>query len=149
MTGQSHEPRPSEVLASVIAEWVDDPESDVVYAEELDGRWAVRMHQTVRDATTVWWEVGERSIRAEAYVLPLPEEPPAQALRLCMVRNASAWRTRFALDSDGAVVIRSRVAVGEATSDVLDAVLGEIYQFVETTFRPLVRMTFGSRETNG
>ncbi len=143
----SPDPTPAEILVSTIDAWVADPESDVVYAELVDGRWATRLTQTVRDATTVWWEVGERSIRAEAYVLPLPESPPVEALRLCMVRNADAWRTRFALDRDGAVVLRSRLAVESVSVETLDAVLGEIYAFVESTFRMLVGTL--DRERNG
>ena len=44
----------AETLERAIHTWVADPESDVVYAELVEGRWAVRMSQTVRDATTVF-----------------------------------------------------------------------------------------------
>jgi hypothetical protein len=63
-------PPPGDVLTSLIAAWVADPEGDVVYAEEVDGHWATRMRQECREATTIWWEVGQRTITAEAYVLP-------------------------------------------------------------------------------
>ncbi len=132
-----------DLLVSVIEAWVADPESDVVYAEDVEGRWAVRMIQTVRDATTVWWDIGDRSIRAEAYVLPAPEANEGEVYRLCLVRNGSSWRTRFALDREGAVVIRGRIAVEEATAERLDLLLAEIYELVETTFRPLARLAFG------
>jgi hypothetical protein len=42
--------------------WLEDPDSSVEYAEEVECRWAVRMRQEVRDATTVWFDVGERSL---------------------------------------------------------------------------------------
>lgn len=134
------------LLAAVIAEWVADPESDVEYAELVDRRWAVRMRQTVRDATTVWWEVGDRTVRAEAYVIPLPDELPTDALRVCLLRNADTWRVRWALDRDGALVIRSRVAVQHVTREELDAVLGEIYSSIESTFRVLVGVLIDVRE---
>lgn len=136
-------PAGRELLASVIEAWVADPEGDVVYAEEVEGRWAVRMTQTVRDATTVWWDVGERSIRAEAYVLPAPEAGREEVYRLCLVRNAETWRTRLALDREGAVVIRGRISLEEVTAERLDLLLAEIYSLVETTFRPLARLAFG------
>lgn len=142
----------AETLERAIRDWVDDPESDVVYAEQVDGRWAARMRQTVRDATTVWWEVGERSLRAEAYVIPAPPRRAEDVYRLCLVRNATAWRVRFCLDPEGAVVIRARVGVGEVTAGVLDLVLAEIYEAVELSFPPLARLAFGrpgERETNG
>lgn len=145
----------AETLERTIAAWVDDPESDVVYAEQVEGRWAVRMRQTVRDATTVWWDVGERSVRAEAYVTPPPPHRAEDVYRLCLIRNAGSWRSRFCLDAEGAVVIRARIAVDIVDSSVLDLVLGEIYELVEISFTPIVRLGFGKslppevRERNG
>ena len=133
----------SSLLEATIERWVADPDGDVTYAEQVGERWAVRMRQTVRDATTVWWSVGDYSITAEAYVLPAPPGDVAAAYRLALVRNAASWRARFALDAEGAMVIRGRVAVETATHRELDLLLGEIYQMVETSFRPLVAVTFG------
>lgn len=131
-----------DTLVALIDAWVADPEGDVVYAEEVDGRWATRLRQECREATTIWWEVGQRTITAEAYVLPAPTGNRAGVYRLCLIRNASALRVHFALDAEEAIVLRARVPVEEATPDVLDQVLAEIYQQVELSFRPLVRMAF-------
>lgn len=141
-------PTPDEVLRRVIDGWVDDPASDVQYAEFLEGRWAVRMRQETRDATTVWWELGSRSLRAEAYVLPAPLVNQSEVYRLCLVRNQRAWRAHFGIDAEGAVVLRARIASAQVTSVELDLVLGEIYEAVETTFRPLVRLAFPPRENS-
>jgi hypothetical protein len=100
------------ILKRSIAEWVEDPGSDVVYAEEVEGRYAVRMRQTVRDATTVWFTVGQRSLTAEAYVLPHLEHPEG-AHRLALFRKVSA--------------------------EELSYVLAEIYQTIELSFRSLLR----------
>lgn len=130
-----------------MASWLADPESDVVGYERVDGRFALRMTQQVRDVTTVWWDVGTRSVRAEAYVLP---EPPSRALecfRLCLVRNATSRMARFAVDAEGAIVVRGRIAVEAVSSATLDALLGEIYELVEITFGPLVRLAFGREKT--
>jgi hypothetical protein len=131
---------PAEILRAAIAGWLDDPESDVVYAEEVFGRWAVRMHQETRDATTVWWDVGERSVRAEAYLFPPPENGVCDVYRLCLIRNAETWRVRYALDKEGAVVLRARIAVEEVDRHVLDLVLAELYQQVELSFGPVLRL---------
>lgn len=134
------------MLAAAIERWLADEESDVVYAERVDGRWAVRMVQTVRDATTVWWDVGTYTIAAEAYVLPAPPEEVPALYRLALSRNLTTWRAHFAIDHEGAVVIRSRIDRPTADFDTLDMMLGEIYQLVESSFRPMVRVAFGGRE---
>lgn len=139
----------SEILEAAIRSWVEDPDSDVVYSEMVEGRWAVRMRQTVREATTVWWTTGERSISAEAYVVPAPLVDPEGAYRLCLIRNARTWRTHFALDRDGAIVLRGRIGVEEVTAERLDLILAEFYEMVELSFGLLVRMAVGPREKSG
>ena len=134
-----------EVLEERIRLWVDDPTSSVEYAEEVEGRWAVRMRQDVRDATTVWFDVGERSLRFEAYVLPAPMEPD-EVHRQALVRNARAWRCFFAVDDEGAIVLRGRLAADRVTLDELDRVLGEVFETIEVAFRPMLRAGFPSRE---
>ena len=122
-----------------IALWIEDPESSVEYAEEVEGRWAVRMRQEVRAATTVWFEVGERSLCFEAYVIPAPDRP-GPAHHLALVRNRRSWRVFFALDGEGAFVLRGRLPADRVTLGELDMVLGEIYEMVEVSFRSLIEV---------
>jgi hypothetical protein len=128
-----------EVLTARIATWLDDPESAVEYAEELEGRWAVRMSQLTRDATTVWFDPQERSLVYEAYVLPVPDAAAA-VYRHALIRNGRAWRAFFALDGEGGLVLRGRLPASRVTHEELDLVLGEIYEIVEVSFRPLLRL---------
>jgi hypothetical protein len=129
-----------DVLESVIHRWVADPESSVVYAEQVDHRWAVRMTQSVRDATTVWWEPGQRTVRMEAYLGPVPEHAAEDLFRLLLVRNRDAWHCHFALDREGGVVLRGRLANEVVSAASLDALLGECYDLIERTFPPFVRL---------
>ncbi|HWB88264.1 MAG TPA: YbjN domain-containing protein [Acidimicrobiia bacterium] len=133
------------VLEERIRLWLDDPDSSVEYAEEVEGRWAVRMRQEVRDATTVWFDVGERSLRFEAYVMPAPLET-AEVHRQALARNARAWRCFFALDGEGAVVLRGRLPADRVDLEELDRVLGEVFETIEVAFRPMVRAGFPVRE---
>ncbi len=134
-----------EVLEERIRLWLADPESSVEYSEELEGRIAVRMRQQVRDATTVWFEVGERSLWFEAYFMPAPIEP-ADVHRQALVRNMTSWRAFFAVDAEGALVLRGRMPADRVTLEELDLVLGEVYEMVEVAFRTMVRSGFPTRE---
>jgi hypothetical protein len=137
-----------EVLERRIRLWLSDPGSSVEYAEEVEGRWAVRMRQETRDATTVWFEIGERSLWYEAYVIPAAEASRdllAQALH----RNERGWRAFFALDHEDGLVLRGRLAEEHVTELELDLALGEIYDTVEVSFRPLIRSLGSGREKSG
>lgn len=136
------------ILVETIDWWLGDPDSSVEYAEELEGRWAVRMRQQARDATTVWFTPQDRSLSFEAYVMPLPEAATA-AYRQALVRNGRSWRAFFALDREDGLVIRGRLSADRVTREELDRVLGEIYEMVEVSFRPLLRVTYEKRENSG
>jgi hypothetical protein len=131
-----------EQLWSAIRTWIDDPESSVEYAEQVEGSVAMRMRQEARDASTVWWTPRQRSLTAELLILPAPERNAAACYRLALDRNRSTFRCWYALDVDGGVVLRSRLVNEEIAPEVLDSVLGEMYEQVEVTFRPLVRLAF-------
>lgn len=136
-------PRSAELLWAAIRTWIDDPESSVEYAEQVEGSIAMRMRQEARDASTVWWTPRQRSLVAELLVLPAPERNAEACYRLVLDRNRSTFRCWYSLDSDGGIVLRSRLANPGITTEVLDSVLGELYEQVEVTFRPLVRLAFG------
>ena len=122
----------------VFARWVDDPESDVVAAELVDGRWAVRMAQQTRDFTTVWVEPGERTVGFEAYVLPPPPHDVEEVFRQLLFRNHAAWRVHFAIDANREIYVRGRVESAHADETTLQFVFAEVYQLVELAFRPLL-----------
>lgn len=128
-----------ETLEQRIALWLDDPESSVEYAEQVEDQWAVRMRQTVRDATTVWFRIGERSLSYQAYVIPGPERPGPEH-HLALVRNRRSWRAFFAVDEEGAFVLRGRLLSDRVTLEELDMVLGEIYEMVEVSFRSFIEI---------
>ena len=129
----------SDALGVMFSSWVNDAESDVVATEMVDGVWAVRMVQQTRDFTTVWVEPGDRTVGFEAYVLPPPPKNRDEVHRQLLFRNHRSWRVHFAIDGDGEIYLRGRVAVSEVTEETLGYVFGEVYQLVELAFRPLLR----------
>jgi hypothetical protein len=136
------------VLERRIETWLADPDSSVEYAEEVEGRWAVRMRQETRDATTVWFTVGERSLEYEAYVLPVTEGSVA-VLAQALNRNMRGWRAYFAVDAEDGLVLRGRMAESSVTDLELDYALGEIYETIEVSFRLLLGSLLAGRENSG
>ena len=136
-------PSAAEILWECIERWIADEDSSVEYAEQVDDRIAVRMRQEVRDASTVWWTPGQRSLTAEVFVVPAPTTNSEAVYRLALDRNRSTFRAHYAMERDGGIVLRSRIANESVSVDLLELVLGELYDQVELTFRPMVRLAFG------
>jgi len=137
-----------EVLEARIAAWLGSPGSWVEYAEAVEDRWAVRVRQESRDVTTVWFWPRQVSLEYEAYVLPIDGQP-AELLHQALLRNNRSWRCFFALDGQGGLVLRGRLAGEEVTMENLDLVLGEIVEMIDVAFRPMLRSLLNDREISG
>lgn len=145
---QNQDPGMRRILEDRIRAWLSDPESSVEYAEEVEGRWAVRMRQETRDATTVWFDIGERSLAYEAYVMPAVDGA-STLFSQALSRNMRGWRCFYALDEEGGLVLRGRLSRDAVTHLELDFVLGEIFETVDVSFRPLLRALQRDRENSG
>lgn len=130
------------LIAATTRAWLDDPESAVVWAGEHEGRLGVRMTQQVRDFTTVWFATGERTVRVEAYVLPVPAKGRDEVYRQCLVRNLGTRLVRFAIGASGEILLTAVVPSSQVSEEELELVLGEIYELIEVSFRSLVSAGF-------
>ncbi len=136
--------RARRLLTETTRAWLTDPASDVVWAGEYEGRWGIRMAQQVRDFTTVWFSIGERTIGFEAYLLPSPPHGHADVYRLCLHRNWRSWPASIALDERGDIFVVGRIPLGQVNTASLDRAVGAVYELVELSFRPLLRAGFQS-----
>ncbi len=123
--------------------WVADEDGLVVWAGDHEGRRGIRMRQTVRDMTTVWFEVGQRTVSIEAYVLPKPAHRADEVFRQALVRNSGTRRVHFALDGHGDLVLVGRIPLAELSEHELELALGEVYELVEVSFPALIAAAFG------
>ena len=134
--------RLTERLGGIFAAWAEDPDGDVVAAELVEGRWAVRMAQQTRDFTTVWVVPGELTVSLEAYVSPPPPRRREEVLRLLLFRNHDAWRVHFAVDRAGEIYLRGKLEAERADEETLQYAFAEIYQLVDLTFRLIIQTGF-------
>jgi len=116
----------------------------VEYDSELR-RWYVRFGCDGRDATTIYFDLHQRTLRYEVYFLP---DPPANHVDLysyLLRRNHTMYGARFSIGPDGDIYLVGRVALEHLTVIELDRIIGELYELVETWFQPVVGIAFGRR----
>lgn len=135
-----------DLLAAMTSDWVNDPDSDVVWAGSHEGRWGIRIAQQVRDFTTMWFDVGDLTLSSEAYLLPPPRFNAADVYRLCLARNWSAWPVAIAIDRRGDLYVRGRMPLEVVSETTIDQLVGATYEVVELSFRALVDAGFRQRE---
>jgi hypothetical protein len=134
------------LLRGITRAWLSDPDSPVEWVGEYEGRWGMRMGQQAREATTIWFTLGEHTVGYEAYLLPQPPRRAADVYRLCLVRNHRSWPAAVSMDDRGDLYVRGRIPLTDFTAQRLGEAVGAVYETVELSFRPLVTMGFGPRE---
>jgi hypothetical protein len=116
-----------------------------VQAVEFDPelrRWYVRFGCDGRDATTIYFDLRQRTLRYEVYFLPDPPSQHVELYRFLLERNHTMYGARFSLGPDGDVYLTGRVALEHLTSGELDRIIGVLYELVETWFQPVVRIAY-------
>ncbi len=82
----------------------------VEYDPELR-RWYVRFTCDGRDATTIYFDLHQRTLRYEVYFLPLPPEHHLELYEFLLRRNHTMYGARFSLGPDGDVYLVGRLAL--------------------------------------
>lgn len=108
-------------------------------------RWYVRMTGEAKDFTTVWFTLGQRTLRYETYVMPAPEDDREAVLEWLLRRNDRLVGAHFSIGAEDAVYLRGELPDHAVDDAELDRVLGTIFATVESCFEPLLRLAFARR----
>jgi hypothetical protein len=134
-----------------IDEWLRRFAADIPIVAALDRgepgerRWYVRLRGEEKDFITVWLQLGQRSLHAEAYMLPAPEENQGAVFEQLLRRNRSMHGVAFAIGVEDAIFAIGSIELDALSEGHVDRLIGSIYEYVERCFRPALRLGFASR----
>ncbi|MFM7047895.1 MAG: YbjN domain-containing protein [Actinomycetota bacterium] len=114
-------------------------------ASDEAGRWMVRLRGEVKEFTTIWLRLGQRTLRYETYVMPHPEENSQEVFELLLKRNERLVGAHYALGAESAVFLTGELVLSAVNEHELDRIIGTLYATVEAQFDDLVRLGFASR----
>jgi hypothetical protein len=97
-----------------------------------------------KETIAVTLEVGERSLRAEAFFLRGPEEADGAAYRLLLERNRRPGPWRFSASEAGDVWLVAEVPLPVVDEEAVDRLLGGVVAITDETYRPYFRRAFAS-----
>jgi len=134
----AHELLTAHLEGPVAAEpWIQTVE----YDPELH-RWYVRFGCDGRDATTIYFDLHQRTLRFEVYFLPDPPTNRLELYRFLLQHNHNLYGARFSIGPDGDIYLTGRVALEHLTVDELDRVIGVLYEIVERTFPSTIALAY-------
>ena len=113
----------------------------VEYDAEIP-RWYVRFGCDGRDATTIYFDLHQRTLRYEVYFLPNPPTNQLDLYRFLLQRNHGLYNLSFSIGPDGDCYLTGRVALEHLDRAELDRIIGVVYEVVETWFQPALRLAF-------
>ena len=122
---------------------------DVIVAvdqgEPGEHRWYVRMRGEEKEFTTVWLQLGQRTLKYETYVMPAPEENAQVLYENLLRRNESLVGAHFSIGIEDAVFLRGELPIRVIDEEELDRLIGTLYAYVEQIFPSIIRIGFASR----
>lgn len=139
-------------LERFIENWLDEQltSNPAVASVERDrsesGRWFVRLAGEDKDFSTVRFELGQRTLYFETYVMPWPIENEAQFFANLLRRNHKMYGAKFSVGAEDGIFLEGHLdnSLIEAGEE-LDRVLGSIYVWVEQYFQSALRIGFASK----
>ena len=148
------EPAALDQLRRSIDDWFEHQRasnSEIVAVDRGEGdeiRWYVRMHGEEKEFTTLWFTLGQRTLRFETYVMPAPEENAEQLFDVLLRRNDSLVGVHFSVGAEDAVYLRGEIPNHALNEGELDRIVGTMFATVERHFSSLLRIGFASRFTD-
>jgi hypothetical protein len=118
--------------------------------ERGERRWYLRLNGIEKTSFTLWFTLGQRTLRYETYVMPAPEENEGALYEHLLVRNLGLYGWAFAIGEEHAVFLQGAVGVAALAddgelADELDRIVGSGWEYVERFFKPALRIGFASR----
>ena len=138
------------VFERQIDEWLaafraDNPAIVAIDRGEGDEcRWYVRMAGEAKEFITLWFTLGQRTLRYETYVMPAPIEHHSEVYEQALRRNERLVGAHFAIGVEDALFLRGELPLTSLTEAELDRVVGSLYAYVEQAFPSLIRLGYAS-----
>ena len=107
--------------------------------------WFVRALGEQKGVFTVWFMLRQRSLFIECYVMPSPEERRDEVFEYLLRRNLRMFGMKFSIGNEDAVYLTAEIHNDDVCDAELDRLLGTAYMETEQSFRPAMRLGFGSK----
>ena len=150
----THEPAtPGELdtLEQLIDTWFAKQKHELPILLEVDRdddiprRWYVRLEGEARDVTTVWFTLGQRTLKYETYFLPAPEDDREKLFELLLRRNYELVGAQFGIGPEDAIFLTGEIPFHAVDQHELDRILGSVWEFVERHWKAAMRIGFANR----
>lgn len=107
-----------------------------------DRAWDLLLPSYWKETIAVSLELGDWSLRAEAFFMRAPEDNRAETFHLFLQRNHRPGPWRFAANEEGDVSLLASIPRAAVTEEELDRLLGSLVQVTDETYVPAMKLGY-------
>lgn len=133
--------RAGEIVDSFVREHASE---EVTLLGTSEGVWDLLVPSYWKETIGVTLELGDRTLRAEAFFMRAPEENRDRTYHLLLQRNRRSGPWRFATNEAGDVSLMAVVPFEAVTHDSLDRLLGALVTLTDETYVPAMKLAYES-----
>lgn len=131
-------------VRAIIDRYLDEEAAEVTVVARTPRAWDLLVPSYWKEAIALSFNLGDISLRGDAFFLRAPDERHADAYRLLLRRNARAYLWKFATNDVGDVSLTCEVPLGAIDDSLLDRLLGTLVTLVDETYVPYMKTAFAT-----
>jgi Putative bacterial sensory transduction regulator len=136
-------------LTTLVEDWLATQLAEnptVQGVERIEGarHWYVRLRGEQKETFGVVFELGQRTLRYDTYLMPAPQEHAGDLYEHLLRRNLKLYGCQLAIGAEDAIYLVGQLDVRAIDEGELDRILGTLYLATEQFFRPAMRIGYAS-----
>jgi hypothetical protein len=117
---------------------------DLDYNQKNESTYLITLPGQTKQQTHCALVVGDHSLSINAFVIRKPDENKMGVYEYLLKKNAAMYSVAFALNELGDIYLVGRLPLEAVTEREIDRILGEVLQYADSSFNPLLELGFSS-----
>ena len=128
--------------AAVIDDFLQSHDLD--YDQKNEATYLITLPGQTKQQTHCALVVGDHSLSINAFVIRKPDENKVGVYEYILKKNAAMYSVAFAVNELGDIYLVGRLPLEAVTEREIDRILGEVLQYADSSFNPLLELGFSS-----
>ena len=129
-------------VGAVIDDFLQSHELDFEQSDE--NTYLVTLPGVSKQQTHCALVIGDHSLSINAFVIRKPDENKVGVYEYLLKKNAGMYSIAFAVNELGDIYLVGRLPLEAVTEREIDRILGEVLQYADSSFNPLLELGFSS-----
>ena len=117
---------------------------DLDYDQKDEATYLITLPGQTKQQTHCALIVGDHSLSVNAFVIRKPDENKVGVYEYLLKKNAAMYSVAFAVNELGDIYLVGRLPLEAVTEREIDRILGEVLQYADSSFNPLLELGFSS-----